>query len=674
MSARLRSQRGDVTLHLVNPDAATVLGAPAVGSLGDVTGEVDVALVVLPARASLAALSDCVDRGIPGVVLYAALQDRYADFNDEVQRIVCGSRTRVLGPNCLGLANLFNGTSLTYGHLPGQADGPGDTALAVIGHSGAVLQGIAMHAAELGCGVGYLVSLGNESDLAVVDFLAYFVGCPEIKVIVVYLEQLRHPHRFVAVAEKLRELGKELVVLRTGASATGRQLAASHTGAIVGEIDHEAAFMAELGVHLVASTHQAAVVASAVRARAIRPGGAAVVATSGGYATIIADLAAAEQVGLPGLDSCVKAELSAALSATRVVNPDVTNPLDLGVAGAEDRELFQRSISSLLGQESVASLLLLTTGTRPDAAEFAVAEGARSGKPVVVATYLRDQADLASLARRGVPVFPSEDEAVLGMAAILRFVGRPPTPRFRAIAAAREAEWELMRMPARLRDHPTEAEAKSWLSALGVPTPRGCLVRTHDEARQAMAGLGRPIVLKVADVRVMHKTDSGGVSMGIADPEELSAAWSAMHTRLAAAGIPDPAAFLIEEQASWSGPEWLVGVRNDFALGPLLVLGIGGVAAEAMPSPVAFPAPLDLERGTCLLSSLPAWPLLVRRQVIAAEATAQMARFLVTIGGVAWANRDCLAELDLNPVVLAAAGPVALDARLVVRAGPPAGG
>ncbi len=672
MAARLRRDRAEVELHLINPGAAAIPGASAVASLGEVTGEVDVALVVLPARGSLAALHDCVDQGIPAVVLYAALQDGYAGFNDEVRRIIHGSRTRVLGPNCLGSANLYNGTSLTYGHLPEQPDGPGGAALAVIGHSGAVLQGIAMHAAELGCGVGYLVSLGNESDLAVVDFVAYFADRPEIKVIVVYLEQLRDPHRFVALAEKTRRLGKELVVLRTGVSDTGRELAASHTGAIVGEIDHEAAFLAELGVHVVASTREAAVVASAVRARADRPGGLAVVATSGGYATIIADLAAVAEIRLPRLDPYVKSELGTALSATRVVNPDVTNPLDLGVAGADDRELFERSISLLLAQESVASLLLLTSGSRLEAAEFAAAEGARSGKPVVVATYLRDQAGLASLARRGVPVFASEDEAVLGVAAILRYPGRPPTPRFRAMAAAQEAGWDRMRLPMLLRGRPAEAGTKSWLSGLGVPTPAGVLVRTYEQARQALDDLGGTAVLKVADPRISHKTDSGGVWTGITDAAELSAAWLTMHARLAEAGVPDPAAFLLEEQVSWSGPEWLVGVRNDFAFGPLVVFGVGGVIAEAMPSPVMAPVPLDVERSTCLLRALPAWQLLVRRHVIPAETTAQMAQFLVKIAGVAWMNRDCLRELDLNPVVLAAAGPVALDTRLVLRAGPPA--
>lgn len=190
MAERLRRDRADVALHLINPGAAAIPGASAVASLAEVSGEVDVALVVLPAVGSLAALCDCVDQGIPAVVLFAALQDGYAGFNNEVRRIIQGSRTRVLGPNCLGSANLYNGTSLTYGYLPGQPDGPGDAALAVIGHSGAVLQGIAMSAAELGCGVGYLVSLGNESDLAVVDFVAYFTDRPEIKVIVAYLEQL----------------------------------------------------------------------------------------------------------------------------------------------------------------------------------------------------------------------------------------------------------------------------------------------------------------------------------------------------------------------------------------------------------------------------------------------------------------------------------------------------
>jgi acyl-CoA synthetase (NDP forming) len=670
MAERLWAARSDITLHLVNPGVDTIMGRATVGSVGDISDDVDVALIVLPAGRSLDALSECVRRGVPGVIMYAALPSGYAQFNDEVRRIIRGSDTRVLGPNTLGLCNLYNCASLTYGNLPDQPDGPGDLGVAVIGHSGAVLQGIAMHAAELGCGVGYLVSLGNESDLTFEDFLAYFIERPDIKVVAAYLEQIHDPQRFISLAERARVKGTEIVILRAGVSVTAQAIASSHTGAIVGAIDQEAAFMTELGVHLVRSTREAAVVASAVRAGASRTGGLAVLATSGGYATIIADIASSAGIDLPPLEAETKTEISSALAATQIVNAEVTNPLDLGVAGAQDRALFDRTVELLLGQDSVGGLLLLTTAARTEPAEYVVSQGQRCGKPVVLMTYLRDHAGLREIARRGVPVFASEDEALLGLAAIFRFAGDLLTPTFRTLVGGFDVDRDWLRIPAAVLDEPGEAGVKGWLSAAGLSSPLGIVVQSREEAVQAMNNLSRPVVLKVVDTRIVHKTEVGGVWTGIADTAELATAWSGMHERLAAHDIADPAAFLLEEQIDSAGFEWLVGVKNDFAFGPLVIFGAGGIVAEAMPDPVMVPAPLDVERAVRALRSFPAWCLLERRGAVDASATQLMAEFLVKVAALAWANRDRLSELDLNPVVLAAGRPVVLDAHLVVRAAP----
>lgn len=662
VAQRLAERRGDIAVYPINPNASVILDRPTVPSIDDLDAEVDVALIFVASHRSLAALSDCVRAGIRSVVLYAAVQHDYRAFNKEALDRIRGTATRVLGPNSLGLANIGNGALLTYGYLPEPPVGHGQ-GLAVVGHSGAVLQGIALHAAELGCGVEYLASLGNEADLGLEDFMAYFLERDNVKVIVCYLEQIRDPQAFILLAKHARALGKKIVVLRAGSTEAGREVASSHTGAIVGSAEHELAFMAELGVHLVHSTREAAVVASALRVDVRHGGGLAALTTSGGFGTIIADLAGAGGIELAPLDRKTKEELGAALQATSVVNPDITNPIDLGVAGAQDRNLFKRTVELLLTQPSVAALLVQTPASRRDAAEFVVEEGRRCDKPVVLTTYLRDQADFHDIASGGVPVFGSEDEAVLAVGAILRYADDPkPGDPSELETSVRSPD--PRRIPNSVLQNPIEPELKHWLSDNGLDTPNGHTVHSRVEAMRAIEDLRPPVVLKVIAPGVAHKTDVGGVELGITNASEMATAWSRIGERLGHHRVESPSAFLVEEQIGPSTSEWLVGIRNDFGFGPVVVFGFGGLLAEAFPQPLIFPVPLDDIRTRQALGAYQPWQLLQRRNVISSEATHLMSELLVTVGELALANWDFVRELDLNPVVIAEGRPVVLDAHL----------
>lgn len=662
VAQRLADHRGDIDVYPINPNASAIFGRPTFPSVESLEGAADVALIFVASHRSLAALSDCVSAGIRSVVLYAAVQHDYRAFNKEAQDLIRGSATRVLGPNSLGLANIRNRVVLTYGYLPEPPEGEGP-GLAVIGHSGAVLQGIALSAAELGCNVEYLVSLGNESDLGLEDFMAYFLERNNVNVVVCYLEQIRHPQDFISLAKHARLLGKKLVVLRAGSTEAGREVASSHTGAIVGSTEHELAFMTELEVHLVHSAHEAAVVASALRVESRHTGGLAAVTTSGGFGTIIADLAGAGGIALAPLDRKIKEEIGTTLQATGVVNPDITNPIDLGVAGAQDRNLFKRTVELLLTQPSVAALLVQTPASRRDAAEFVVEEGRRCGKPVVLTTYLRDQADFRDLASTGVPIFGSEDEAMLAVGAILRFAGERKSHDSNELHTAYEPT-DRRRIPDSVLQDPTEAELKRWLSENGLATPSGHIVHSLDGAIHAIEDLRPPLVLKIIAPGVAHKTDVGGVELGITNASEMADAWSRICERLDHHRIASPSEFLVEEQIDRSTSEWLVGIRNDFGFGPVVVFGLGGLLAEAFRHPLILPAPLDDERTRSALSEFQPWQLLERRNVVSSEARHQMSELLVTVGKLAWANRDRVRELDLNPVVIPQGRPVVLDAHL----------
>jgi acyl-CoA synthetase (NDP forming) len=451
------------------------------------------------------------------------------------------------------------------------------------------------------------------------------------------------------------------VALKIGYSSHAAVAALSHTGAIVGQLSHQEAFFNRHGVIAVEDVGEIPGVLAIVSGPLPTSDSLAILTTTGGIATMLTDLCGRYQLPLAELSSATRGRIGEVLAET-VMSSNVGNPIDLGSPGLRDPRIWDTGLQALLDDPNIGSIVVVLMQGHPDHMLEDVIRASRgNGKPIII-YWLSDEdaAGYELAASSGVPVFTSGIylcRALLALNAYRRQAERVSRAEPVLLASATTAKLPL-------DDLMTEATSKRWLRAAGIPVPPHRFVPTAEDAAAIAEELGYPVVLKACDHRVRHKGAIGGVRLGILSVDELIASMHQMRSELAAGGIADVDGFLIEEQVEFEGPEWLVGVRNDFEFGPVIAFGIGGALAEALASVALEPAPLDTELAHEVIMRV--------RSAMGLDQSSRnaLASLLVTVSELAWLERERLAELDLNPVVVTRRGAVALDALVVLgRAG-----
>jgi acyl-CoA synthetase (NDP forming) len=662
--AKLNANQRDCKIYPINPSATEIGGHRAYRSLEELPVSVDVAAVMRRSDETLSALASCVDLGVSNAILFNAVASDTRGYNAEIRRLISGSGTRVVGPNCMGVYDLYGGPQLTYSNLESPNKLVPGMGIAVLGHSGGAVQSIAAHAIELGAAITHFASLGNEADLKAHDLVDYFLDQPEVGVVAAYLEEIRDPQSFLRAAEKARSLNKHIVVLRVGRSEVARTIAQSHTGAMVGSLDHEAAFLTEAGVHLVSNLREAGVVAASVRVQTAAAGsGLGVVTLSGGISSILADLSYTAHVDLPNLSPATLDVLYPRLASSGLVDPNVSNPIDLGSPGVYDADLWRDAVLSLIKQDDIGVCLVVSSDAYFSRVPEVIDAARQANKVLAFLLFRRDDRRYKPLASEGVLAFTSDEECVRGINAILRAAEM----RRMNNAQCRKAEGRSGSVPV-IRPGSVEADVKSWLEDLGILSPRRVLVEDVAHLGVATRGLDFPVVLKISDSRVVHKTDAGGVQLDVGDLPSLRMAWQEMSARIEKNGFSGPHRFLVEEQIPTTAAEWIIGARNDFGYGPVVVVGVGGVLAEAAADTKALPAPVDVATATEMIRSLRAWDVLERRNLVSPKELDALASTVATVSDIAYAARGWLRELDLNPVVVTGRGSIVLDSSAVADA------
>jgi acyl-CoA synthetase (NDP forming) len=434
---------------------------------------------------------------------------------------------------------------------------------------------------------------------------------------------------------------------------------------MVGSLDHEAAFLAEAGVHLVSNLREAGVVAASLRAQTAVAGlGLGVVTLSGGVSSILADLAYAAHVDLPRLSPATLDVLYPRLEASDLVDPNVSNPIDLGSPGVYDADLWRDAVLSLIKQDDIGVCLVVSSDAYFSRVPEVIDAARQANKVLAFLLFRRDDGRYKPLASEGILAFTSDQECVRGIRAILAAAEMRGTGNERC----QRAEGREGSVPV-VRPGSVEADVKSWLEDLGILSPRRVLVDGAAHLEAATRDLEFPVVLKISDSRVVHKTDVGGVKLDVSDLPSLRMAQKEMAARLEKNGFGGPHRFLIEEQIPATAVEWIIGARNDFGYGPVVVVGIGGVLAEAAADTKALPAPVDVATASEMIRSLRAWDVLERRNLVSPKDLDALASTVATVSHIAYAARGWLRELDLNPVVVTGRGSVILDSS-VVAVGP----
>jgi acyl-CoA synthetase (NDP forming) len=657
--------RGEV--HLVNPRYRQVAGRPCLPSLDRLAGPVDLAVLAVPNAALEAQLRAAADAGISAAVIFAScvepgpvpLVERLAAIAREAGMAVCGG-------NGMGFFNLEQRLRVCgYPEPPDLAPGP----VAVVSHSGSVFSALLHN--DRGLRFNLVISAGNELVTGAAAYLDHALELPSTRVVALFLEAVREPAAFRAALAKAAEWAVPVVALTVGRGRRARAMVAAHSGALAGtDAGYQALFDA-YGVARVASLDELADTCELLAAgRRAAPGGLAAIHDSGGERAHLLDLAEQLRVPLAEISEGTRDRLAAVLEP----GLPATNPLDAWGTGNDANRIFATCIQALLQDPATAALALsldLTTEPTPEASYtgLAVDAAAATTKPVAVIANLAsavDRSEAATLRAAGVPVLegtPTGLAAVRHLLAYRDFLAQPDDPALASPGGgARERWWRRLDEPERPLD---EAEGLALLADWGIPVVAAEVAADLEGALAAAGRIGWPVALKTAAPGIAHKSDVGGVRLGLDGPGPLAAAYADLAGRLGPR-------VLVQAMAG-PGVELALGVVADPQFGPLVLVAAGGVLVEVVGDRrVALP-PVGHRKALAMLDRLAVRPLLDGARGAppadldaVADAVARLSVLAVDLG-------DRLAALDVNPLVAGPDGCLAADALVVPAStgGPP---
>jgi acyl-CoA synthetase (NDP forming) len=635
--------------YLVNHRATdTILGRRAYRSLDELPAPPDLVVVAVPAAAVPLTVDAALAAGARAIVVIsagAAGDGVGAALDAALAARVRAAGAVLLGPNCLGVLDSGARLELVPSPLPAGSVG-------LISQSGNLALELGLMMAPEGLGFSRFASLGNQADLGAGELLLEFAAHDATELIALYIEDFRDGRAFARAAAGAVAAGKPVLALAIERSAAGSRAVRSHTGALASDGAAIDAACRAAGVQRVRTPRELVDAAQALlRCPASRGRRIAVLADGGGHGSIAAAVAADAGLALPELADATAGSLRAQLPVTA----GVSNPVDLAGGAEQDVHVFDRIARELLQSGEIDALLVTgyfggyaDYGAQVAVEELRTAEligaAARStGRPVVTHTMYPSGPAAAALRAAGVAVYESVERAV-GALALLAARGEARPRGVPELAAPGPAAGE---------GYPA---ARALLAAAGIPFVAQHTVGSAQAAVAAAIELGYPVVLKA--LGQSHKSDGGGVVLGIADAAELRAAYERLELTLA------PAHWSVERMAPLAdGVELLIGARWDARFGPVALAGSGGVHAEILRDIAVALAPITESEAEAMLRSLRAAPLLDGARGRPPLAVESAAAALAALSRVAAAHPE-LSELEINPLLVTPAEAIALDARL----------
>lgn len=642
----------------VNP-APQVQGIPAYASLDAIDGSIDQAIVAVPAAQVMATAQRCVARGVRALQIFSSgfgEGSGAADAQLALKALAARSGARILGPNSLGLFNVAEGF---FGTFATALDGawPRSGGIGVATQSGAFGSYFFGMAQQAGLGFSHFVATGNEADVDVADCVQFLARDPHTRLLVIALEGCRDGRKLARALRDAHAAGKPVLAMKVGVSDAGAQAAASHTGALAGSDRVFDAVLRDCGARRAQSLQElvdAACVASAgplPRGRELL-----VVTTSGGIGVLSADAAAAASLSLPWLSQAARRDIlaSAPLAEGR-------NPVDTSAGILADLSAYARIAARALDDRPFDAVLCYLAHIPRNPAHWA-----QLREPLFALRARHPQCVFAAVALAGATV--TEDLRTHGFA-----VFTDPASAIKAIAAC--VPRPLAEAPAQAQDTPalasvprTEADAKRELARRGIRFAPERVVADADQAVDAAACLGYPVVLKIVSPDIAHKTEAGGVQLAIADAQELRRALPAMRERVRQhAPSARIEGFLVARQLD-AGVEVLVGTRRDPVFGPVVTIGSGGVLAELLDDVCVRLAPVSAASARQMLLATRAARLLQGWRGAPPADLDALAAQVALLSQIGWTERERIDAIELNPMLARADGAYALDA-LVEPAG-----
>ncbi|MGZ8755908.1 MAG: acetate--CoA ligase family protein [Acidimicrobiia bacterium] len=634
----------------VNPRAPEVVGVEMFPSLRSLPAPPDVIVCAVPAGAAVDVATEAGEVGAGVVIVFAGGFSEVGEDGSRLQEqllaAASASGIRVLGPNSGGVIRPAAGVAfsfLTCLDRPVDQIRPGPVALVTqSGGTGSYLHNLA---AARGSGFAASISTGNEADLDAADAIAGLVDRPEVSAIAVVLETVRRGPEFVAALRRSRQAGKPVVICRLGRSERGRRLMVTHTGALAGPARVLDGVLDAEGVTIAKTPADLLDVAEAM-ARVRVPGGnrVGIVTHSGGIAILLSDLADDAGVVLPSPGPDLRSRLMPLLELGAA-----DNPLDMGgIIGGPQR--FAQVVNAFASSEDYDMVLAVSTAHPPAHTETRARDlvALVDAKPVVHLWMAGDVGEegLAILREAGAAVMEEPRAAMAALTGLGRLAGgpAPPPPR---------VDLELS-VAGTLSEH----ASKVVLGELGVPVITGDLAPTVVEAVEIATAIGYPVVLKLSSSQISHKTEIGGLRIGIGDEAALRQAFG--EVMMAGGAVAGAVIDGVRVERQITGLEMIVGAVRDATFGPTVLVGLGGIFTEAFDDVVVAPAPVSRSDALRMFSRLRGRGVLSSSRLGTPPDIDSLASVVVRIGEIL-ANSK-LEEIEVNPLVWTGSSWVALDA------------
>ena len=651
-------------IYPINPSRSEIQGLRGYPSLAALPEVPELALVIVSGDAAVAAVDECAERGVKSAIVIASGFGETGEQGRKVQQGMAerarARGMRIVGPNTQGLANFGNGAIASFSTMFIEVpalDGP----IAVASQSGGMSSVTYGLCRRRGLGVRHVHATGNEADVTVADIAWTVAHDPGVKLLLLYLETIANPDLLAQTAEYARERDLPIVAVKAGRSASGQKAASSHTGALANEDRVVDAFFRHHGIWRVRDAQAMALAADAYL-KGWRPHGRRLVVISNSGASCVMAADASEDYGLPLAELSTETRRDVAAKLPGFATS--TNPIDVTAALLQNSAMFG-DVLPIVAKDPAADLFFLhvpVAGAGYDVERFArdsAQFAADTGKPLVVSAWQESIAQVFRAA--GLVVFENEAEALSVFAQVASHAelmrrARPKWP-----------EGAPVDVPAGSQRFFNEADSLALLAKAGVPVVPYRLCKSAAEARAAFQALGAPVAVKACSVDVPHKSEHGLVSLGVTSAEDAARLFDSQWEKLSAMKAARDG--VIVAAMKKGRRELMVGARVDPVFGPIVLVGDGGKYVEALKDFAILIPPFDAEEVHKALARLRIAPIIDGVRGEPALDVDAVAKVAIGVGRLIRAAKGKIASIDLNPVMVGAAGEGAIVVDALIERG-----
>jgi acyl-CoA synthetase (NDP forming) len=670
----LRKNEYPGKIYPINPNYPDIDGLKCYKTIAEVGAPIDLAIIIIPARAVVGALEECAAVGVKNAVIissgFAEEGGDSAAMQDKIVAIAKRTGMRISGPNAEGFLSEVQKVAATFsptvdvkpGHIPLVAS---KRRIAIVAQSGGIGFAIKHRAKAIGVAISYCVSAGNESDLGAGEFLDYMVQDASTDVILLFIEGIRDVDKFLVAARRAAEMGKPVIVTKVGRSGAGERAAASHTASMAGWSAAYDAVFAKYGFIVSNDLDEAVTIAAVLTTNPLPKGDrVAVLTVSGGAGIWGADTVSMQGLKVPELSQAVQNQIKQWMPSYGAAG----NPIDVTAQGVSSGGL-QKTIDLLDASDEVDAMLVvlsLSSEVRMwlKEAELKPVISAQN-KPIVFYSYtLPSPFARTELAKSGVVVLSGLTHVGVAMRRLVEYAN------FKLAPPADSAALPPRDLSAHLQSATlSEFDSKSLLRDAGIAVPDEALVTAREELDAAIVRTGFPLVMKIQSRDIPHKSEVGGVRVNITTKGEAFMAYGALLDNARKHRVDAAIQGVLVGPMAKKGVEIIVGTLTDKTFGPMIMVGLGGITTELFRDVIYRPAPVSAEEASAMLASLKAAPLLNGFRGAAKADVAALSKLISEVSVLAAQQVEKISEIEINPVLVhpEGQGVTIVDALVVLR-------